>query len=449
LQAVYDSLLKIGPDGAELLPSLATKWSYNADNTVLTMTLRSDVKFTDGTPLTADVAAQNLLRYKSGTGSQAALISSISDVKATDATTLVITLSQPDPALLPVLAQAPGLVENPKGFDAPDAKTNPAGSGPYTLDTGKTVVGSSYVFTKNPNYWDPSSVHYDSVTVKVFTDSTAMLNAMRGKQINAATVSDSKIFDQVKAAGYSTIDVQTGVSGILLLDRAGKINPALANVKVRQAINHAIDRDAMLKALARGYGSVTGQMFNPAGEAYDKNLDSTYNYDPGKAKQLMAEAGYASGFTLTLPTSAGQGSEVWPLVQQQLGEIGITTKFEDVGQNLITELLAGKYAAGYISLGKDPIDWLNVKNLAMPNATWNPLKYTDPSVDSLVSTIQNSTGDAQSKALKELNKYLVDQAWFNPWYSRQYSFATDTNTTATWNPAGQSGPFLRDIKPKA
>ena len=449
LQAVYDSLLKVGPDGSELVPSLATKWSYNDDNTVLTMTLRDDVKFSDGTPLTADVAAQNLLRYKGGTGSQAGLISGISKVEATDATTLVITLAQPDPALLPLLAQAPGLVASPKTFDAADAKTKPVGSGPYTLDTAKTVVGDSYVFTKNPDYWDSSAAHYETVTVKVFTDATAMLNAMRGKQINGGILSDSAIVDQVKTAGYSTVDAYAGVSGLLLFDRGGKINPALGEVKVRQAINHAIDGDAMLKALAKGYGKSTGQMFNPVGAAFDENLDSTYSYDPAKAKQLLAEAGYANGFTLTLPTSAGQGPEVYALLKQQLGDIGITLELVDVGQNLIKELLSGKYAAGYISLGQDPIDWLNVQNIAKPTSLWNTTKYADPKVESLVSTIQTSTGDDQAKALKELNKYLVDQAWFNPWFSKQYFFAFDQQTEATWNPAGPSGPFLRDIKPKA
>jgi peptide/nickel transport system substrate-binding protein len=448
LQAAYDPLVKIAANGTDVEPNLATKWSYNEDKTVLTLTLRSDVKFTDGTPFTAEIAAQNLLRYKNGTGNQASLLADVTDVKATDPTTLVITLKQADPALLIALGQAAGLVESPKAFDAPDVKTNPVGTGPYVLDTGKTVVGSSYVYTKNPDYWNPSSVHYDSVTVKVLTDPSAMLNALRGKQLNAGLISDNTIIDQVKSAGYTTIEQQPNFTGLMLLDRAGKINPALANVKVRQAINHAIDRDAMLKAIGKGHGSTTQQVFRPDTPGFDESLESTYGYDPAKAKQLLTEAGYANGVTLTLPTSAGQGSDVWPLLQQQLGEVGIKTEFVDVGQNLIADLLGGKYAAGYIQLRRDPAGWFNVKNLLAPNAVWNPFKYQDPKVDQLIATIRSSSGDTQSSALKELNKHIVEQAWFNPWYAGTSYFASDKKTNVTLSLAS-TFPNIWDFKPAA
>src|SRR3954447_15615950 len=106
-QAAYDSLLKADADGT-IKPNLATKWSYNDDNTVLTLTLRDDVKFVDGEKLTADAAAKSILAFKAGTSPNAPNLKFVSDAKATDDTTLEITLSAPDPALLTYLTQNAG-----------------------------------------------------------------------------------------------------------------------------------------------------------------------------------------------------------------------------------------------------------------------------------------------------------------------------------------------------
>ena len=164
MQAVYDSLVHLSPT-AEPEPWLATEWSLNKDKTVLTMKLRTDVKFTDGTPFNADAAAQNILRFRDGTSPNASNLANVKDAKAVDDATLEITLSQPDPAMLTYLGQNAGLMESPKQFGAKDEQTTPVGSGPYILDTSKTVVGSKYVYTKNPDYWAPDTQYYDNLVI--------------------------------------------------------------------------------------------------------------------------------------------------------------------------------------------------------------------------------------------------------------------------------------------
>lgn len=196
MQAVYDTLLHAKPDGT-VVPWLATKWSYDATRTVLTMTLRKGVTFTDGTPFSADVAAQNLLRFRDGTSPQKSYLAGLTDAKAVDATTLRLTLSKPNPSLLSFLSQNPGLMESPKNFGSPTEKTNPVGTGPYLLDTKDTVVGSTYVFTKNAKYFAPQQQHYAKVVVNVYSNPTAFLNAMKGGQINGAPLNNAMI-DQVK-----------------------------------------------------------------------------------------------------------------------------------------------------------------------------------------------------------------------------------------------------------
>jgi len=132
-QAVYDTLLQASPAGV-VGPDLATAWSYNADKTVLTLTLKTGVKFTDGTAFNASTAAQNLEAFQKGTSSNAADLVNMASAKAVSPTQLAITLKQPDPAFLTFLTQNAGLQESPKAFSSSTAKTVPVGSGPYVMD---------------------------------------------------------------------------------------------------------------------------------------------------------------------------------------------------------------------------------------------------------------------------------------------------------------------------
>ena len=117
----------------------------------------------------------------------------------------------------------------------------------------------------------------------------------------------------------------------MLMDRAGTMNPALGKVEVRQAINYAIDRDAMLKAVAQGHGTVTGQIFPETSPGYDPALDDDYPYDPDKAKQLLAEAGYPDGFTLDDAAAPGRyARRSYDLVKQYLGDVGITVNYTEL-----------------------------------------------------------------------------------------------------------------------
>ena len=443
-QAVYDTLLKADPSG-EVGPDLATKWEYNDTKTVLTLTLRDDVTFTDGTKFNADAAAQNLVRFRDGASPNKSFLASLADAKAVDDTHVALTLTQPDPALLHYLTQNAGMQESPKAFGNADLKTNPVGSGPYILDTAKTVVGTSYEFTKNPNYWDPTSVHYDGLSLKVLADVTAMLNAVKGGQLNGAKLTVNTNNAEVEAAGYTLNPFELDWTGLILFDRDGSMNPAFKDVRVRQALNYAIDAKAMLTAIGEGLGTPTTQIFPTSSAAYDESLDSRYAFDPAKAKALLADAGYAGGLTIDMPSTTLIGPAIFTLIQQQLKDVGITVNYTDTGTNFIADILTPKYAGSWMQLQQDN-DWALINFEITPTATFNPTKYQDPKVDAFVATILNGSTDESDAALKDLNAYIVEQAWFAPWYRVQSNYATDAKTKVIPQ-VGNAYPYLWNFNP--
>ncbi|WP_159499879.1 ABC transporter substrate-binding protein [Microbacterium sp. 18062] len=443
-QAVYDTLLLATPDGG-IEPFLATDWSYNDDNTELTLTLRDDVVFSDGSALTADVVAANLQRFKDGTSPDAGYFAGIDAFTAVDDSTVLITLSAPDPALLNYLTRDPGLIASGEALES-DLATTPVGSGPYLLDTSATVTGTSYVYTKNPDYWNPDLQHYDKLVINVLSDPTAALNAIKAGEANGVKLANNDNLAEVEGAGWTVNTNELDFQGLLLLDRAGTTNPALGDVRVRQALNYAFDRAALLTALQSDHGTVTTQVFPESSAAYDPALDDYYTYDPAKAEQLLADAGLADGFTLAMPSTTLLGATTYTLIEQQLNDIGVTVEYTDTGNNFIADLLAPKYPASFMALEQNP-DWQLIQFMIAPTAVFNPFGYSDPQVDEYIQQIQVGDEDTQAAVAKELNAYIVEQAWFAPFYRVQGSFGTDASTTVEMLPTN-AYPNIYDFQPK-
>ena len=443
-QAVFDTLLQKNGEG-EIEPWLATEWEYNEDNTVLTLTLRDDVEFTDGTPLDAEAVVASLERFRDGTSPQAATLAG-KEFAATDATTVTITQPAPDPSLVNLLSIAPGLIQAPSTFDDPDSATEPVGSGPYVLDTAASVTGTTYVYTANPDYWNPDAVKYDNLTINVIEDPTATLNALKAGEANGAKIVNNDTIPEIEASGWTIESNELDFQGLLLFDRAGTMAPELADVRVRQAINMAFDREALLDALQAGYGTVTEQVFPETSVGYDEALDSTYGYDPEAAKELLAEAGYPDGFTLDM-MSTPAFQTTFDLVAQQLADIGITVNYTDPGTgNFITDMLAPKYPATWMALEQNP-DWQLINFMIAPDATFNPFHSQDPQVDEYIATIQTGMQEEAEQATKDLNAWIVENAWFAPFYRVQGTYAVDANTELEFWPSN-AYPSIFGFSPK-
>ncbi|MHA7269697.1 ABC transporter substrate-binding protein [Arthrobacter sp. HLT1-20] len=409
-QAVYDSLVLREPDG-KLSPMLATEWKYNADQTVLTLKLKDGVTFSDGAVFDAEAVKANFEHFQKANGPQMSQLKALSAVKVVDPSTVEMTLSAPDPALTYFLSQAAGLMGSPKALVTEGIKTEPVGSGPYVMDKASSVKDSVNVFNARADYWNKDLQKFQKVTFKVLPDVTARTNALVSGQVDA-TLLDPKNGKQAEGAKMILETNQVDWQGLLLMDRDGKTIPALKDVRVRQALNYAFDRKTILDQILLGQGTATSQPFGKESGAWVEELEDKYTYDPAKAKSLLKEAGFETGVTISAPTFPGF-EPLLAVLKQQLADIGVTLEILPAALNTFTaDVAAQKYPSMYFSLFQGE-PWVAINQMISTSALYNPFKSTTPELATMIDAVQKG-GDNSSKLAQDVNKYVVDQAWFVP-----------------------------------
>jgi peptide/nickel transport system substrate-binding protein len=426
-QPVYDTLIQREPDGT-LSPMLATGWAYNDDRTELTLDLRTDVTFSDGTTFDAAATKVNLEHFKAANGRQAAQLAYFESAEIVDADTLKINLTAPDPAFEYYMSQAAGLMGSPAAIAAGTIATTPVGTGPYVYDPAQSLPGSQLAFTARQGYWNPSLQKFDKIVLRPMAETTARLNAVVG-DLADATLVDARTVAHAERAGLTVLkDYQVDWQGLLLFDRGGTLIPALGDVRVRQAINYAIDRTTLLDQLQLGYGTPTAQVFGPSSGAYVEELDDRYPYDPAKARQLLAEAGYADGFEMRVPASPAFDTAI-AAVAQQLGEVGIRVQAETAPQTTyVADLGAGKYPTTYFNLFQGE-PWVAINQLVSTRALYNPFDSTTPELQSMIDAVQNG-GERSDELAKDVNRYVTENAWFVPLFRIDQLYVMNGSVTA-------------------
>lgn len=322
---VYEGLTRFSSDGA-ILPALAESWAISDDGLTYTFTLHSGVKFHDGTALDSEDVKFSLdrARAEDSTNAQKALFAGISTVEATNETTVAVTLSAPNGAFLFNMAWGDAVIVAPESID--DAKTHPVGTGPFVFSNW--VQGDRIELSRNADYWGiPAKL--DEVTFKFISDPTAAFAAMMAEDVDAFSVfpAPENLMQFEADARFKVIVGSSEGETILAINNK---MPPFDNIKVREAVAHAIDRQSIIDGAMFGYGTPIGTHFAPHHPDYT-DLTAQSNYDPALAKSLLAEAGFADGFTTTLklppPSYARRGGEI---IAAQLREVGITVEITNV-----------------------------------------------------------------------------------------------------------------------
>ncbi|WP_210479460.1 ABC transporter substrate-binding protein [Naasia sp. SYSU D00948] len=406
--SVFDTLLAVDQEN-EIQPNAAESYEYSDDLRTLTLTLRDDLTFTNGDPVTAEDVVGTLERTRTTPSPQQPKLAKVSSIEATDERTVVVNLSEPDPGLLSYFAQATGVIGDPETLDEESSTLRPVGSGPYTL-ADATVDGSEYVLERRDDHWNAEAYPFKTFTVRVIQDRTAAFNALQAGEIDAGRIQPQQR-PQVEGAGL-TVHEQEAISSLLIIlaDRGGELAPPLADLRVRQAINMAFDREQFVETLFQGVGAPTVQPFNPSEAAYNEDLEGTYDFDPEAARELLADAGYEDGFSLTMPSTViSQSFE--PVVTQALADIGITIQWEPVPpQNTASSLASKQYPAALWFMGLN-VPAREVADLYAPTGFLNPFNYEDPELTELFSSIANEADEAaQAELYQELNAFSVENA---------------------------------------
>ena len=334
LGLVYASVTTLNAKG-DVQPGLASSWKYAADGKSVTFTLRPGLKFSDGTPLTATSVEQNIHRGLTQSNSTVASeLSVISKVVVNGPTSFTLDLNQVDYQVPDLLAGKDGMIVNPAYFkNVASLATRPEGAGPFTLTS--YVPDSHANLARNSGYWDASQIHIANFNVLSITQPEQILSALESGQVNVAYIAGNQVA-AAKAAGFKIDVIPSEV--VNELDVQTTTAP-FDNPKVVQAINYAINRQAILQVQASGYGTVAYQPFPKGFVGYSAKLANAYPYNPAKAKQLLAQAGYAKGLNITLTSQGGADDTLAEQIQGQLAEVGITVTIKDIAADTATQFL--------------------------------------------------------------------------------------------------------------
>lgn len=409
-------------DRTKIVPNLATSWT-NPDDSTWVFKLRSGVKYHDGNTMTAADVKSSIAAIKQNADFNI-YDDSIKSVDAVDDQTVKITTNAPDPVLLNKLAFL--FVIDSKG--PATAKPYDLGSGPYTVKTGTTPDEDNVDLVAFDGYHG-GHIYTREVTYKLYTDpnnseAQALADLKAGKLDFAGFFTDIKNINSAKSAGLSSLEVPD-LNVPNLIFNTKKAGSPLQKLGVRQAIYETIDIPALLKAIGRDNPAntpatqvVTKEIpgYNPAITRPAVNLDH--------AKQLLAQAGYPNGVTITL-TAATVASDVANELARQLKTVGITLKLDLQPPNnqLFAFVQSGKVEMFYSTLGPDFLDGAEV--FAQAYQTPN---YSNATINALLDQAGKTTDSGKRlQILQQVSKLGMDDLAVAPLYYRVNEYLAKSN----------------------
>ncbi len=396
---IFEGLTRYQSDGS-IAPALAESWEISEDGTVYTFTLREGVTFHDGTTFDAEDVKFSLdrARAEDSTNAQKALFAGIADVTVIDPLTVQVTLSAPNGGFLTNMAWGDAVIVAPESIA--EAATAPVGTGPFTFS--RWVQGDRIEIARNPDYWGEAPA-LETATFKFISDPTAAFAAVMAGDIDAfPNIPAPETLQQFEADPRFTLLIGS-TEGETILSMNNK-SEALSDVRVREAIAHAINRQEIIDGAMFGYGTPIGTHFAPHNPDY-VDLTAQSAYDPERARELLAEAGYGDGLTLSLklppPSYARRGGEI---IAAQLRAVGIETEVQNLEwAQWLEQVFTGKDFDLTIVSHTEPMD-INI--YARPDYYF---QYDNPAFRQLMTDLDLATNpDERSRILKEAQQMIAD-----------------------------------------
>ena len=423
LSPIYDTLIRTDPKG-KYIPGIAASWSAPDDSTFI-MKLRRNVKFSDGTTLDADAVKASIVRGQTEPSSVVkTALSPISAVTVVDPTTVKLTLSKPIVGLMTSLfAGRAGMIASPTAVAAAGSAygttaANAVGAGPYKMTAFQSQ--GNYESTGWKGYWDSKNRKLAGLKLTNTQGATAgygpFITRLAQGEFDALSMKEADI---AVARAQPNLVVKTGPSELMMQIMINYNKAPFDNKLVRQALEYAVDRRALVSAISQNLGVPADGPLPPTSWAYNKALKGMYPYSPTKAKVLLKKAGLTSvSFEAVVPNTSLY-VQLATAVQDMLKKSNINMTIRQVnGQDINTELYVKKTDPAGVSAwseAADPGDFFNVKYAT--NGPNNAAVTAIPGLDALLAQGASTTDQAKrAVAYKKAQKLIMDQAIEVPLY---------------------------------
>jgi peptide/nickel transport system substrate-binding protein len=428
---IFENLVDFGEQDTEIREGLATKWDVSDDGLTYTFTLREGVKFHDGTDFNAEAVVFNFNRWKEGnsgkTGDdipfpyyQSQFGDNIEEVKATGEYEVQFKLKRPQAPFLKNLAMSPFGIASPEAVKKYGDKfnENPVGTGPFKFVEWKR--NDKIVIEKFEDYWNPEYPKLDRITFLSIPDNSARLNALLTGEV-----------DLIDGVNYSDVSQIEANSDLQIFSRPS-MNVAyvgltstrgpLQDKKVRQALNHAVDKQAIIEAFYEGYAIPAKNPMPPVIAGYNDAIED-YPFDLEKAKQLLAEAGYPDGFEIELwamPVPRPympDGQKVAEAIKSNFEKIGVKAKIVTFEWGTYLEKVAAgeadAFMLGWTGDNGDPDNFLYVL-LDKDNIGTNNYSYysNDELHEILIQAQSEPDENVRNELYKKAQEIIKEDA---PW----------------------------------
>lgn len=410
LENVLDTLVTLDPD-QNVIPSLAESWEVSEDGLTWTFNLRDDVVFSNGRAMTAEDVVYTytrLLAPETGSGN-AYLLAGVTDIAAPDDTTVTMTLEGPNPSLLGKLAvnKSVGIIARESVEDG-TINISPIGTGPFVI--ADFQPGTRVLLERNAEYWQDGLPYLDAVELRIIPDESVRRTALISGDVDWAISVPPQSVTQLQ--GRDDIVVDTVPAGAYWYIGVNTNREPLGDVRVRQAISYAINRDNLATAGAFGNAEATQDPI-PSSSVWAFGY-TPYEQDLEQARALLAEAGYPDGFEIeVMPTTQYEESiRMSQVVQANLGAIGIDVSIRTLEWAEWLEVQgAGDYDTYICSWNGlvDPDDYFYAQHKT--GEVFNFTGYSNPTVDELLEEGRSTAEfEAREEIYAEINQIIVDEA---------------------------------------
>jgi peptide/nickel transport system substrate-binding protein len=446
LYLVYNTLTKLGTDFS-INPELATSWDVENDGKRIVFHLRKGVKFQDGSDFNADVVKWNLeqrLDESVGSPQRKQLEPVIDSLEVIDKYTIAINLKRQFPALLGMLGQRAGFMVSPTAAKkyGKDLGSHPVGTGPFVFK--EWVRGSHITLERNPNYWEKGLPYLDKVVFQDISGSVVGLQRLITGELDY--VGQLAPNDIRPIENSDKLDLYPITVGRWYSLQWHWNEPPFNNSDLRKAIAYAIDRKRIVDITMDGKANVANGPTPSALWWFDPNIKG-YAYNPDKAKELLAKAGYKPGTELVLWTpQISVLQQIDQLVQEQLGAVGVTVKLSPVAQK-----------EWYSRVVKRATNWTPMRWTQRPDPDGllyilfhskgyaNTTGYNNPEVDALLDQARGSSNmEARKKIYFKVQQILADDLPYVPlFFSVEYAAMGKNIKNFAWIP--DQIPRFREI----